>query len=166
MAGDELQGKQGDYSYSFDMAREAQLKLTTHAGEWGGAESVWQAVRDLNVAHIGHGVQVIKDPELVAEIAVREIVLEICPGSNVALGLFLSLAKYPIQKFRDAGVLITVSTDDPPFFHTDIKQAYINLAEIFVWGAKDFLALNITAAQAAICDIEAKQILLKALESA
>ena len=166
MAGDELQGKQGEYSYSFDMAREAQLKLTTHAGEWGGAESVRQAVRDLNVARIGHGVQVIEDPELVAEIAAREIVLEICPGSNVALGVFPSLAKHPIQKLRDAGVLITVSTDDPPFFHTDMKQEYTNLAETFGWGAKDFLALNITAVQAAFCDIETKQILLKALESA
>lgn len=165
-AGDELRGKQEDYSFSFDMAREAQLKFTTHAGEWSGAESARQAVRDLNVAHIGHGVQVIEDPEIVAETAAREIVLEICLGSNVALGVFSSLAKHPIQKLRDAGVLLTVSTDDPPFFHTDMKQEYTNLAENFVWGEKDFFSLNITAAQAAICDIEAKQILLKALESA
>ena len=79
---------------------------------------------------------------------------------------FRALPSTQYKKLRDAGVLITVSTDDPPFFHTDMKQEYTNLAETFGWGAKDFLALNITAVQAAFCDIETKQILLKALESA
>ena len=116
MGGDEKQGRHGDFAYSFDMAREAGLHLTSHAGEWGGAASVWQALDDLKVVRIGHGVQAIDDPALVKELVARGTVLEVCPGSNVALGVSQTLATHPIRAQRDAGVKVTVSTDDPPFF--------------------------------------------------
>ncbi len=164
MGGDELQGQQGDFAYSFDMAREARLKLTTHAGEWGGAESVRQAVFDLNVERIGHGVQVIDDPALIEELVARQITLELCPGSNVALGVYPTLSVHPIKPLRSAGVKTTISTDDPPFFHTTLGQEYRQLADTFGWTSKDFTALNRTAAEAAFCSAETRQSLLEKLE--
>ncbi|MCY4178782.1 MAG: adenosine deaminase, partial [Litoreibacter sp.] len=109
MGGDESMGVQGDFAYAFDLAREAELRLTTHAGEWGGAASVWQAVRDLKVERIGHGVQSIEDPALVDYLAEHEIALEVCPGSNVALGVAPDWKSHPVEKLRAAGVPVTIS---------------------------------------------------------
>ncbi len=164
MGGDESVGTQGDYAYSFDMAREAGLRLTTHAGEWGGAASVWQAVRDLRVERIGHGVQCIEDPALVDHLAEHGIVLEVCPGSNVALGVFPEWSKHPIETLRGKGVRVTVSTDDPPFFHTTLRREYDMLADTFGWDEEVVRAVNIDAAKAAFCDDATREKLLKKLE--
>lgn len=164
MGGDESVGHQGDYAYSFDMAREAGLRLTTHAGEWGGAASVHEALNDLRVERIGHGVQSIEDPALVDRLAEDGIVLEICPGSNVALGVVPSWNAHPIAKLRDAGVKVTVSTDDPPFFHTTISGEYENLSRAFGWEEEVFTDLNRTAIQAAFCDDATREQILKRLE--
>ena len=166
MGGDEAQGHQGDFAYAFDMAREAGLRLTTHAGEFGGPESVWEAIRDLNVERIGHGVRAIEDPKLVKELAARQITLECCPGSNVVLGLYPDMASHPIARLRDAGVNVTVSTDDPPFFHTTMRREYDMLAEAFGWEDQDFRALNATAINAAFCDEDTKTRVKKKLETA
>ncbi len=166
MAGDEKAGKPCDFAYSFDMAREAGLHLTVHAGEWGGASSVRDALRDLRVERIGHGVQAIDDPALVDHLAEHEIVLEVCPGSNVVLGVYDSWAAHPIAKLREAGVKVTISTDDPPFFHTTMRDEYCNLAQTFGWDAGDFMEIAKTSAEAAFCDAETKSKLLKTLEAA
>lgn len=166
MGGDESMGTQGDFAYAFDMAREAGLGLTTHAGEWGGAASVWQAVRDLRVSRIGHGVQSIDDPALVDHLAEHEITLEVCPGSNVALGVYSSWKDHPIERLRAAGVPVTVSTDDPPFFHTALKREYQMLADTFGWENEHIHEANLTAARAAFCDPETRATLIKKLEPA
>lgn len=164
MGGDETRGQQGDFAYAFDQAREAGLRLTTHAGEFGGPESIWEAIRDLNVDRIGHGVRSIEDPALVRELAARQITLEVCPGSNVALGLYKGFAAHPIARLREAGVKITVSTDDPPFFHTTLCREYDMLAQSFGWDETDFCALNQTAAEAAFCDAKTRARIEKKLE--
>lgn len=166
MGGDESKGHQGDFAYAFDMAREAGLRLTTHAGEFGGPDSVWEAIRDLNVERIGHGVRSIEDPKLVKELAARQITLECCPGSNVFLGLYPNLPSHPIQRLRDAGVKVTVSTDDPPFFHNTMSREYDMLAQVFGWDESDFRALNETALDAAFCDADTKTRIKEKLESA
>ncbi len=152
MGGDEMVGHQRDFLWSFECAREAGLSITTHAGEWGGAASVREAVEDLNPARIGHGVQAIDDPALCDVLAEREIVLEVCPGSNVFLGVYPTLAKHPIQKLRERGVKVTVSTDDPPFFHTTMTREYEGLEKTFGWGEEDFAEIAETALSAAFCD--------------
>ena len=164
MGGDEKQGRQGDFAYGFDMAREAGLHLPSHAGEWGGAASVWQALDDLKVVRIGHGVQAIDDPALVKELVARGTVLEVCPGSNVAQGVSQTVATHPIRALRDAGVKVTVSTDDPPFFSTTMRQEYQTLAEAYDWTADDFRDLNATAAVAAFCDEATRNRVLEKLE--
>lgn len=166
MGGDEGKGHQGDFAYAYDMAREAGLKLTTHAGEFGGPESVREAIRDLNVERIGHGVRSIEDANLVQELADRQITLEVCPGSNVVLGLYPNIAAHPIQRLRDAGVRVTVSTDDPPFFGTSMRREYEMLNQAFGWEADDFAALNRTAAEAAFCDEDTRERILQKLEVA
>jgi len=165
MGGNEAMGRQGDFRWAFDCAREAGLRLTTHAGEFGGPESVRDAIRDLGVERIGHGVRAIEDPDLVHELADRQITLEVCPGSNVVLGLFPDFAAHPIAALRDAGVPVTVSTDDPPFFHTTMRREYEMLAAAFGWQAEDFAALNETALAAAFCDETTRDRVRKRLET-
>lgn len=164
MAGGEMVGRPGDYSYSFDMAREAGMPLTCHAGEWGGAAMVSETLRELKVARIGHGIGAISDPALIEEIAEKDIVLEVCPGSNVVLKAVKDWDSHPIAKLRDAGVKVTVSTDDPPFFHTTMTDEYEMLHRTFGWGEDDFKALNETAIAAAFCDDDTKARIAKRLE--
>lgn len=152
MGGDETFGVQGDFNYAFDMAKESGLQLTSHAGEWSGPESVRDAIRDLRVTRVGHGVRAIEDEALVAEIVEKGIVLEVCPGSNVALGVYTSLQDHPIARLRERGVKVTVSTDDPPFFHTTMRKEFGDLSQAFGWDAQDFATLNQTALEAAFCD--------------
>lgn len=157
MAGDESIGQQKDYLYSFDMARAAGLKLTSHAGEWCGSSSVADAVNDLRVHRVGHGVQAINDQYVVDLLIEKEIPLEICPGSNVFLGVYPHLGSHPIQKLREMGVKTTVSTDDPPFFRTSMNKEYRDLEKTFNWTKKDFIELNQIALEAAFCDSETKE---------
>lgn len=166
IAGDETAGHPRDFTYAFDMAREAGLRLTAHAGEWGGPQSVRDALEHLRVERIGHGVRAIEDRELVAELAARGTVLEVCPGSNVALQVYPHWAAHPIARLHDAGVKVTVSTDDPPFFHTTMNAEYDHLSRTFKWDDDMFRTLNRTAADAAFCDDATRQKLLKRLEIA
>lgn len=165
MGGNETVGRQGDYAWSFDCAREAGLRLTTHAGEFAGPESVREAVRELGVERIGHGVRAIEEPDLIHELKDRQITLEVCPGSNVVLGLYPKFAAHPIARLREAGVRVTVSTDDPPFFHTTMRQEYQMLEQAFGWGIEDFAALNMTALEAAFCDEDTRTRVRKRLEN-
>jgi adenosine deaminase len=165
IAGDEKIGVPKDFAYSFDMAREAGLRLTAHAGEWGGPESVRAALDDLRVERIGHGVRAIEDLALVDRIAESGTVLEVCPGSNIALGLYKGWRAHPIGELFDRGVKVTVSTDDPPFFHTTMAQEYDRLAEAFDWDQGVFDTIARTSVNAAFCDETTRAALLKRLES-
>lgn len=165
MAGAEMMGRPGDFAYSFDMAREAGLALTCHAGEWGGPDMVADTIRDLKVSRIGHGINAIKDDALVDQLAEDGIVLEVCPGSNVVLKAVSGWDAHPIAKLRERGVKVTVSTDDPPFFHTTMTQEFENLHRTFGWDESDFHALNQTALDAAYCDDATKAALAKRLET-
>lgn len=164
IAGDEMAGVPADFAYSFDMAREAGLQLTAHAGEWGGAKSVRDAIADLGVTRIGHGVQAINDPDVVDLIKAHDVTLEVCPGSNIALGVYGEWSDHPIAKLREAGVKVTVSTDDPPFFHTTMTHEFEKLHQTFGWGDAEFDEINANALSAAFCDAETKDIIAKRLE--
>ena len=165
LAGDEKAGAPKDFRWSFDCAREAGLRLTAHAGEWGGPESVRAALRDLEVERIGHGVRAIEDLALVDELAEKGVVLEVCPGSNVALGLYPGFRAHPIGRLYDRGVKVTVSTDDPPFFHTTMRREFEMLHDAFDWDEGVFETLNRTALDAAFCDADTKAMIAKRLEA-
>lgn len=165
IAGDEKVLTPKDYLWSFDCAREAGLRLTAHAGEWGGPQSVRDAVNDLGVERIGHGVRAIEDLALVDELAERGIVLEVCPGSNVALGVYPDWRSHPIGQLYDRGVKVTVSTDDPPFFHTTMEREFEELHRAFDWDDGVFASLNRTALDAAFCDADTRARIAKLLEA-
>jgi adenosine deaminase len=165
IAGDEKVGKPKDFRWSFDMAREAGLRLTAHAGEWGGPQSIRDALQDLEVERIGHGVRAIEDLALVDELAEKGVVLECCPGSNVALGIYPTFRKHPIGELHHRGVKVTISTDDPPFFHTTMAREYQMLHEAFDWDDGVFRAIARTALDAAFCDADTKTRIGKLLEA-
>lgn len=165
LAGDENAHEASDFAYAFDMAREAGLHLTAHAGEWGGAREMREVLAHLKVERIGHGVAAIDDPDLMKNLAETGVVLEVCPGSNIALGVYPDLAAHPIAKLRDAGVKATISTDDPPFFHTDMTREYDELARVFGWDETDFAAVNRVALEAAFCDASTRARIEKRLEA-
>ena len=93
-------------------------------------------------------------------------VLEVCPGSNVALGLYPSFRAHPIHKLRERGVRVTVSTDDPPFFHTTMEREYTMLADAFEWDDGVFHDIAKTSANAAFCNANTRETILKRLEKA
>lgn len=166
IAGDEKAGHPRDFRWAFDCAREAGLRLTAHAGEWGGPESVRAALAELGPERIGHGVRAIEDLALVDELAERGTVLEVCPGSNVALGLYRDFRAHPIGRLFDRGVKVTVSTDDPPFFHTTMAREYDRLNDAFDWDEGVFAAIARTSLDAAFCDADTKAMIAKKLEAA
>jgi adenosine deaminase len=165
IAGDEKVGAPKDYLWSFDCAREAGLRLTAHAGEWGGPDSVRDAIRDLGVERIGHGVRAIEDLALVDEMAERGTLLEVCPGSNVTLGIYPDFRRHPIAELDRRGVKVTISTDDPPFFHTTMAREYEELNRAFDWVEGQFLRLARQALDAAFCDADTKAKIAKKLEA-
>lgn len=166
IAGDEKIAKPQDFAYAFDVAREAGLRLTAHAGEWGGPDSVREALSALNVERIGHGVRAIEDLALVDELAERGIVLEVCPGSNIALGLYEGWRVHPISELHRRGVKVTVSTDDPPFFHTTMADEYDRLNAAFDWDEGFFKDIARTSLDAAFCDADTRLRISTRLEAA
>jgi len=105
-----------------DAADELGIGLVVHAGETGGPEDVIDALDVLRADRIGHGIAAATDADLLARIAAEGIVLEVCPSSNVTLGIVPSLDAHPIRALRDAGVALTVNSDDPPFFATTLTD--------------------------------------------
>ncbi len=103
----------------FERGLEYGLHSIPHAGETLGSESVWGAVRELKAERIGHGVRSIEDPELVAFLAEKQIPLEICPTSNICLGVYPDYQQHPLLRLLAAGIPITINSDDPPLFNTD-----------------------------------------------
>jgi adenosine deaminase len=166
MAGAETVGRPKDYAWSFDCAREAGLRLTCHAGEWGGPDMVADTLRDLRPERIGHGIGAAKDPALMERIAEAGTVLEVCPGSNVYLGAVPSWEAHPIEKLRAREVKVTVSTDDPPFFGTTMTREWEMLEKTFGWNEDDLKDLNRVALDAAFCDEATKDRIRKTLEAA
>ncbi|HEV2897003.1 MAG TPA: adenosine deaminase [Pseudaminobacter sp.] len=163
VAGDERHGDMEDYVRAFEIAREAGLGITVHAGEFGGWESVQAALDHIRPSRIGHGVRAIENPDLVKRIAAEGVVLECCPGSNIALKVFDSYVEHPFPALRDAGCKVTLNSDDPPYFWTTLKHEYDIAAEHFGMSDKDLTAVTRTAIEAAFVDKKTKAQLLARL---
>jgi aminodeoxyfutalosine deaminase len=121
---------------TFARARAEGLHVLPHAGELAGAERIWEVVRELGAERIGHGVRCLEDPALVEYLRERAIPLEVCPSSNVRLGVCASLREHPLPRLLDAGLAVSLGSDDPPLFGTDLVQEYVRVAEAFGWGAE------------------------------
>ena len=131
LGGDERRAGPEQFRDAYQLARENGLKLTVHAGETVGPESIWGALRELKADRIGHGIHAIDDPELVRYLADKQIPVEICISSNVLSGSCKSVEEHPVRKLFDAGVLVTLNTDDPEMFHTSLNREYQIAQEVF-----------------------------------
>ncbi|MBB3976520.1 adenosine deaminase [Rhizobium azooxidifex] len=163
MAGEERLGAVSDFVRAFDMARDAGLGITVHAGELCGAASVRDALDLIRPARIGHGVRAIEDPALVERLADEGVVLEVCPGSNVALGVFADFAAHPLRRLHAAGVKVTLNSDDPPFFHTSLQREYDVACEAMGFTDEELNGMTKTAIGAAFVDEETRRRLLSRL---
>jgi aminodeoxyfutalosine deaminase len=138
MGGDELAFPAVNFRPAFDYARGEGLRLVCHAGEIGGPESVREAVEILGAERIGHGIAVMNDPVLAESFANRKVVLENCLTSNLCTGALAkqtgktdaTLADHPLPKFLERGIAVTLSTDDPGMFHTDLLTEYSKAAAL------------------------------------
>lgn len=115
----------------FERARGAGLHCIPHAGEIDGPASVWGALKALGAERLGHGVRSIEDPALVSYLAEQHIPLEVCPTSNVRLGVYASIADHPLPRLYAAGVPVTINSDDPPLFNTMLNDEVQLLADPF-----------------------------------
>jgi adenosine deaminase len=122
LAGDEANYPPAMFARAVDLARQAGLGITVHAGEFTGPASVWTAIYQLGARRIGHGIRAVEDPELLAYLRDHQVTLELCPTSNVRLGLVPSLADHPLRTLLDAGVPVTVNSDDPILLGTDLTR--------------------------------------------
>lgn len=165
MAGEERFGNHADYVRAFDIAREAGLGITVHAGELAGWESVRDALDNIRPSRIGHGVRAIENPDLVKRIADEGVVLEICPVSNIELKVFPDFGAHPFPALRKAGCKVTLNSDDPPYFHTSLKKEYEVAAEHFGMADDDLTEATRTALAAAYVDEDTRARLMAKLES-
>jgi aminodeoxyfutalosine deaminase len=130
LGGPEVGVPRPQFQPHFDAARAAGLRSVPHAGETTGPETVWESVRLLGAERIGHGTSAAQDPELLAHLAETGIALEVCPSSNIATRAVARLEDHPVRAFRDAGVTITVNSDDPPMFNTTLNREYEIAADL------------------------------------
>jgi len=124
LGGPEIGVPRPQFQPVFDAARAAGLHSVPHAGETTGPETVWESLRLLGAERIGHGTSSAQDPALLAHLAETGVPLEVCPSSNVATRAVASLDEHPIAAFREAGVTVTVNSDDPPMFSTTLNREY------------------------------------------
>ncbi len=162
MAGDERRYHPAEFAPAFRLAAEAGLGCTAHAGEFGGADAVAATLDALPVSRIGHGVRAVEDGAVLARLARGGIVLEVSPGSNVALGLYPDRAAHPLRRLLAAGCRVTLNSDDPPYFGTSIGREY----EASGLDRAILLDITRTAIEAAFVTPDLRAILLRRLEGA
>jgi aminodeoxyfutalosine deaminase len=145
-------------------ARERGVRISLHAGETVGPESVWDAL-EAGSERIGHGVNAIHDPVLVGHLVERGVVLEVSPTSNLCLGVAPSYAEHPFRALHDAGVTLTVNTDDPPMFGATLTGEYLALAEHCHFTLDELIDLNLNAVRAAFLPDAERAALLTEFET-
>lgn len=123
IGGDELKAPPELFRSVYEFAEDNGLRLTAHAGETGPAESVWGAL-NLRAERIGHGVSAAQDPDLVEELAYRQIPVEICLTSNLRTGVCKNISEHPARSYFDQGLMITLNSDDPAIFGTSLAREY------------------------------------------
>lgn len=144
------------FAEAFRRAGAAGLKRTVHAGESSGPDGVRDAVELLGADRIDHGVRAIDDARVVALLADKAIPLGICPTSNLALGVYPSIDAHPVDRLRQAGVRLSLNTDDPGLLHTDLAQEYGLVAGHFGWSDEVLRQVAATSIDASFADDDIK----------
>ncbi|AJP04061.1 adenosine deaminase [Streptomyces cyaneogriseus subsp. noncyanogenus] len=140
----------------FDRAIAAGLRSVPHAGETTGPQTVWDALTHLRAERIGHGTSSAQDPKLLAHLAEHRIPLEVCPTSNIATRAVRTLDEHPLAEFVRAGVLVTINSDDPPMFGTDLDNEYAVAARLLDLDERGLAELAKNAVEASFLDAAGK----------
>ncbi|MBM0278744.1 adenosine deaminase [Micromonospora tarensis] len=141
----------------FDQARAAGLRSVPHAGETTGPQTIWDALNELGAERIGHGISAAQDPELLGYLAERRIGMEICPTSNVRTRAVADLDGHPLPQLVEAGLLVTINSDDPPMFGTTLNEEYAVAARLLGVGPEGLAGLARNAVTASFLDAPGKQ---------
>ena len=165
IGGDERKAPAELFREAYAYAADQGLRLTAHAGESAGPESVWGAL-NLGVERIGHGLTAYQDAELVEELAVRQIPMEICLTSNLRTGCCAKIADHPVKRYFDQGLMITLNSDDPAMFGTSLTQEYELAQTEFGFTDEHLRELARNSFEAAFLPAEKKLHFLNLLDSA
>jgi adenosine deaminase/aminodeoxyfutalosine deaminase len=157
IGGDERRAGPEQFREVYERAAQHGLRLTVHAGETVGAESIWGALRELKADRIGHGLRAADDPELVRYLAEKQIPVEVCITSNVMTGCCTSVEEHPVRKLFDAGVQVTLNTDDPDMFHTNLLREYRIAQEVFRFSEDELRELAKNSFRASFLPEEKKR---------
>jgi aminodeoxyfutalosine deaminase len=149
------------YSFCFDQG----LRLTAHAGETTGPESIWGAL-NLRAERIGHGLSAIQDPELLEELSQRQIPIEVCITSNLRTGCCVALEDHPVRNYFDHGLMVTLNTDDPAMFNTSLSREYQLAQDKFGFTDEHLRELARNSFEASFLDAEKKLALLNLFDAA
>ncbi|MET8766716.1 adenosine deaminase [Streptomyces sp. NPDC004658] len=156
LGGPEIGVPRPQFKPHFDRAIAAGLRSVPHAGETTGPETVWDALTELRAERIGHGTHSARDPKLLAHLAEHRVPLEVCPTSNIATRAVRTLEEHPIKEFARAGVLITINSDDPPMFGTDLNNEYAVAARLLDLDERGVADLAKNAVEASFLDAAGK----------
>ena len=165
IGGDERNAAPELFREVYAYCAEHGLHLTAHAGESAGPESVWGAL-NLRAERIGHGVTVQHDPDLLQELAERQVPVEICLTSNVKTGVCPTLAQHPVRNYFEQGVMITINTDDPAMFRTTLTREYQLLQEHFEFTEEQLRELARNSFEASFLPAEKKLEFLNLFDAA
>ncbi len=165
LGGPEVGVDRPQFKQVFDAARAAGLHSVPHAGETTGPETIWSAIRDLGAERIGHGTSAAQDPDLLAYLAAEGIALEVCPSSNVATRAVPSLAEHPLPAFVEAGVVVTINSDDPPMFGTTLNKEYDIAADLLGLDEAGVADLARAAVRASWAPSDVQERILEEIES-
>jgi aminodeoxyfutalosine deaminase len=165
LGGPEVGVTRPQFQPHFEAARAAGLRSVPHAGETTGPETIWDALRLLGAERIGHGTTAVQDPALLAHLAETGIPLEVCPSSNIATRAVSTLEEHPITAFRDAGVTVTVNSDDPPMFGTSLNREYEIAADLLDLDEAGVADLARAAVRASYADEQVKRTLLAEIDA-
>jgi adenosine deaminase/aminodeoxyfutalosine deaminase len=161
IGGDERRARPEQFREVYEHAASHGLRTTVHAGETVGPESIWGAVRELKAGRIGHGLHAIEDPSLVRYLAEHRIPVEICITSNVLTGCCAKLNDHPVKRLFDAGVLVTLNSDDPDMFRTSLLREYQIAQDTFGFSDNEMRELARNSFRASFLPEEKKQEYLK-----
>ncbi|MFJ6466293.1 adenosine deaminase [Streptomyces sp. NPDC091387] len=159
LGGPEIGVDRPQFKPYFDRAIAAGLHSVPHAGETTGPQTVWDALTALRAERIGHGTSSVRDPELLAHLAEHRIALEVCPTSNIATRAVADIEQHPVREMVEAGVLVTINSDDPPMFGTDLNNEYGVAARLLGLDERGLAALAKNAVEASFLDPAGKRTL-------
>ncbi|TQM14944.1 adenosine deaminase [Pseudonocardia kunmingensis] len=164
LGGPEVGVRRADFAPAFDRARAAGLHSVPHAGETVGPDEVWAAVTALRAERIGHGIGAAADPRLLDHLAEHRVPLEVSPTSNLRTGAVTAIEEHPLPVLRAAGVPVTLATDDPGMFHTDLNAEYQLCHDVFGMTVPELAEIARDGARAAFCAPDLRERILTEID--